>query len=264
MSERTVIDRVRLLNLFQRRVGVPAQAASWQQIAGFLGNPALSTGTTMTYQSHLRAWFTWLARSDLRLDDPMVHIDRVRAPRRLPRPVSDDQLQALLSEQMRPHVRVMVTLAAYMGLRAAEIARVHNRDVRGEQLHVTRKGGVETVLQIHPIVAAAAAGIPAVGWWLPSRPPPTRPMNPSSVSGALGRVMRRAKIEDGGGHRLRHWNGTTQLKTANLRVVQENLGHASIQTTVLYTHVDDAERRAAILALPVPLHVIRTPGRRPR
>ena len=158
----------------------------------------------------------------------------------------------------------MVTLAAYMGLRAAEIARVHNRDVRGDQLHVVRKGGAETVMQIHPIVAAAAAGIPATGWWFPSPTDPARPMRAASVSMSLGRVLRRAKVVGGSGHRLRHWNGTTQLRTANLRVVQENLGHASVITTQLYTHVDDADRRAAILALPVPLHVIRTPGRRPR
>ena len=113
---------------------------------------------------------------------------------------------------MTPRVRLMVTLAAYMGLRAAEIARVHNRDVRGDQLHVVRKGGAETVMQIHPIVAAAAAGIPAVGWWFPS-PAEPGPADAGrvGVDVQLGRVLRRAKVVGGSGHRLRHWNGTTQL-----------------------------------------------------
>ena len=52
-------------------------------------------------------------------------------------------------------------------------------------------------------------------------------------------------------HTLRHTSATRTLRaTGNLRIVQDNLGHARLETTRIYTHVQDAERQAAAEALP--------------
>lgn len=63
--------------------------------------------------------------------------------------------------------------------------------------------------------------------------------------------MRRAEIP-GSAHSLRHWYGTNVLRASggNLRIAQELLRHANIQTTTIYTLIDDTDRRAAILSLP--------------
>ncbi len=263
-SERTVDERVKVLRLLEVRSRVDPVEATWRHVARFLNNPRLSPSTVSTYQSHLREFYRWLILVDRREDDPMVKIPRVRRARRLPRPVTDDELQALLDTPMYRRTRLMVALAAFMGLRACEIAPVHGRDVRVDRLRIVRKGGREAMLRIHPAVAAAAAGFPRTGYWFPSPLDPATPIRPASVSAQLGRVMRRAGIPAGGGHRLRHWNATTQLDLgANIRVVQENLGHASLATTQIYTLVKDAAQDAAILSLPVPLHVVRSRRGRP-
>ena len=264
-SERTVKDRAKVLELLGRRSGVEPAAARWRDVARFLTDPRLSPSTVSTYQSHLREFYRWLVLVDRRADDPMVKIPKVRRPRRLPRPVSDEELQALLDTVMYRRTRLMVALAAFMGLRACEIAPIHGRDVRGDRLRIVRKGGREAMLRIHPAVAAAAAGFPQAGYWFPSPRNAGTPITPGSVSAQLGRIMRKAGIPTGGGHRLRHWNATTQLDHgANIRTVQENLGHASLATTQVYTLVKDAAQEAAILSLPVPLHVVRSRGPRRR
>ena len=90
-------------------------------------------------------------------------------------------------------------------------------------------------------------------------------MKAGSVSAQLGRIMRKAGIPTGGGHRLRHWNATTLLdEGASIRTVQELLGHASLATTQVYTLVKDAAQDAAIMSIPVPLHVVRSRAPRGR
>ena len=138
-SERTVTDRAKVLSLLRRRAGVEPADAGWRDVARFLGDPRLATSTVATYQSHLREFYRWMVLVDRRADDPMVKIPKVRRPRRLPRPVADDELQALLDTAMYRRTRLMVSLAAFMGLRACEIARIHGRDVRGDRLRIVRK-----------------------------------------------------------------------------------------------------------------------------
>jgi site-specific recombinase XerD len=111
---------------------------------------------------------------------------------------------------------------------------------------------------LHPAVQAEAAGYPARGWWFPSPADRTRPMSGNSVSATVSATMRRAGIH-GTAHSLRHWYGTTMLRGgANIRVVQENMRHVSLASTQIYTKVDDQERAAAVVLLPVPLHQVRS------
>ena len=110
-----------------------------------------------------------------------------------------------------------------------------------------------------------AAGFPAGGWWFPSTQRPGLPVGSQSVSRALVRVMERAKIH-GTAHWLRHTFATAQMDNgANLREVQANMRHSSLTSTQIYTLVSNEAQRAAIMALPVPWHEIRSRApRRPR
>lgn len=254
-ASRTVTERLALVVLLHTRGGLDPLNATWRELAGFLASPSFSVGTIQTYQSHMRAWFGWLVRAGVRQDDPTLMLGRPRSPRRVPRPVTDQELATLLSAPMYRRTRVMVLLAAYAGLRVHEIAQVRGEDQRGGTLRVVGKGGVQAALAIHPMIAGAAVSMPATGWWFPA-PGGGGHLTPNGVTTTVGRAMRRAGVS-GTAHSLRHWYATAQLRAgANIRVVQENMRHASLASTQLYTAVDDVERRDAILALPSALHVV--------
>jgi len=76
-------------------------------------------------------------------------------------------------------------------------------------------------------------------------------MSPRSVQMIVKRLAHEAGLEKQvTPHTFRHTAATRTLRaTGNLRIVQENLGHARLETTAIYTHVQDEERRLAALAL---------------
>lgn len=254
MSPRTIEHRLDIVGLLGRREQCDPASASWQTLASFLGK-CTSPGTRQTYQANLRVFYRWLVTvAEARTDNPVDKLHRARTPRRIPRPCSTEELARLLDSGIYARTRKMVKLAAYQGLRAHEIARFRGDHIdhrRGTVEVVCGKGGVTYILPLHPEVAAEAATSPAEGFWFPSPYDPSRPIHADSVSNVLSKAMRRAGIR-GSGHRLRHWYGTHALKAAggNVRVAQELLRHASLATTAVYTEVDDAERRAALNALP--------------
>jgi hypothetical protein len=79
-----------------------------------------------------------------------------------------------------------------------------------------------------------------------------QPLGVRTVQGLVEHLAREAGIEKRvSPHTLRHTSATRTLRaTGNLRIVQDNLGHARLETTRIYTHVQDAERQAAAEALP--------------
>ena len=77
-------------------------------------------------------------------------------------------------------------------------------------------------------------------------------LSPRTVQQLVRRLAERAGIEKRvSPHTLRHTAATRRLRAgANLRLIQQDLGHASVQTTQLYTHVVDSERQQAAQNLP--------------
>jgi integrase/recombinase XerD len=255
-AERTHRERRRLVEAVARHTGQEPAEFTADALAGYLaGLP--SAGTRSTYWGSLRAWFVWLVEiEELRTDNPMRKLRRPREPRRPPRPVTDDQLRRVLAAANRRRTRTWVLLATYQGLRVHEIAKIRGEDVDriAGTLRVVGKGGVDGLLPLHPVIAEEAEAYPARGWWFPSYDSYGRadePVLANTVSQIIGNTFRRAGVPCSA-HQLRHWFGTNTLRAAggNLRVAQELLRHASMATTALYTQVDDAERRAAILGLP--------------
>ena len=259
-SEKTIGCRVSTVRMLCARAGVDLPSATARQLAAALEDRAWSPGTLQTYHAQLRAFYRWAVRAGHRIDDPMLLLDRPRPVRYLPRPITNDELQAILGAELTAKTRLMVLLAAYAGLRASEIARIHGRDVDGDQLWVTGKGGKRAVVTLHAVgQRARPRRCPGPGGGSRRLSGPVKPVRGNSVTITVARAMRAAGV-NATAHRARHWHGSTQLRQhANIRVVQENMRHASLQSTQGYTEVADAERRAAILALPVPLHVVRTP-----
>jgi integrase len=194
--------------------------------------------TRRSYRSAVQGFFGWAVKQGHLGVDPSVGIPQVRVPQAAPRPAAEIVYREALMRADR-RTALMLRLAAEAGLRRAEVAQVHTRDVRGDvgvrQLLVHGKGGKERLVPITDELAAAIAaggaghtlGLATVG---------------EVCSAALGPGTTM--------HQLRHRFASRAYRgTRNLRAVQELLGHANVSITERYTQVDDEERRAAMMAV---------------
>jgi integrase/recombinase XerC len=168
---------------------------------------------------------------------------RPRRPRRLPdapRPEEVDELLAA-SEGGGPLAlrnRALLELVYSAGLRSAEAVGLDLADVdfERETVHVYGKGGKERVLPLGEEAARWAAL-----YLHEARPQLARGANDAFFLSATGRrldtsTLRRLVRHP---HRLRHAFATHLLEGgADLRVIQELLGHSSLSTTQVYSHVD--------------------------
>jgi len=231
----------------------------------------LEASTVARKLASLRTFYRFLAREGFCKADPTLGIASPRTPRRLPKPIPVDDCEALAeadaperetarprtSEASRLRDRAMVELLYGAGLRVGELVSldVRDLDLRRGDVRVWGKGDKERVV---PLAGAAREALEA---WLALRKRPGFLAEPLFTSlrprsdGELGRLSardvrrtlaRRARRAGVAGrihpHRLRHSYATHLLDMgADLREIQELLGHASLSTTQKYTGVS-AER----------------------
>jgi site-specific recombinase XerC len=149
-------------------------------------------------------------------------------------------LEAL--ENVEPRDRLAIMLAAYAGLRRAEIAGLHADDIGDRMLTVTGKGSKTRRVPIHPMLEEQLRIVKARGGYIFPNVN-GEPMKPDS----LGRRIARALPGKWSAHSLRHYYaGNVYRASHDLRAVQELLGHSSIATTQIYTQVNDDDLHAAV------------------
>ncbi|QEO10551.1 tyrosine recombinase XerC [Protaetiibacter larvae] len=224
------------------------------------GSEAGLAPTTLARRtSSARTFTAWLTRTGELASDPGLRLRTPRSGRRLPRVLTRPQLDTILERLQRraddddPIARrdlAVVELLYASALRVSELVGLDRADIDREArtLRVLGKGARERVV---PFGAPAARALDA---YLES----ARPRLATSASGDAvllgtrgGRLNTRSVYEliarelaefpgsgPAGPHTLRHTAATHLLDGgADLRIVQELLGHASLATTQLYTHV---------------------------
>jgi integrase/recombinase XerC len=216
--------------------------------------------------SAVKTFSTWAARRGLLAADPAVRLQVPRARRTLPAVLRADQAAAAMeaarlgAEQGDPLAlrdRLIVELLYASGIRVSELCGLDLDDVdTGRRLlRVLGKGNRERTVPFgDPALAALRC------WLADGRPALAGPRSGTALllGQRGGRVDPRAArtvvhqtvaavdgAPDMGPHGLRHSAATHLLEGgADLRVVQELLGHSSLATTQLYTHVTVARLRA--------------------
>jgi integrase/recombinase XerC len=217
----------------------------------------IGNASTARELSALKAFIAF-AREQAGDPDPLP--PRLRGPRLkkgLPRPVTPDEAVNLASlvdgiageDWIGARDRAVLLLMYGSGLRIAEALSLTGRDaVLGEVLQVTGKGGKQRLVPVLPITRAAVADyVRQCPWPLTPAEPLFRgakggPLSPGMVQKAMAQARRALGLPDTATpHALRHSFATHLLSAgADLRSLQELLGHASLGSTQIYTRVDAA------------------------
>jgi integrase/recombinase XerC len=219
-----------------------------------LGTRRLARATVARKAAALRAYFSWLLRQGRIGSDPARSLRAPSGGGRLPRVLSGGEVSSLLdvpaaSALERRDAAVLELLYA-AGLRVSELCGLDRGDVdlSGRTVTVLGKGGKQRRVPIHDTAVAALRA-----WFEDGRAELAGPPEAAFVNqrGArLGprdvrRILDRRAATPTHPHALRHTYATHLLDGgADLRVVQELLGHASLATTQVYTHVSKERLRS--------------------
>lgn len=249
------------LGMFARLHPDPA-AVTEEDCLAYLGSRVWAPETRKSARSALRTFYGWAVLRGGLEHDPAAHLPTVRVPAGAPHPVPSDVFEVALA-RADDKTRLMLLLAAYAGLRRAEIAQVHPaRDIADGALRVVGKGGRGRLVPLHPLLLAeidaelerrrrggvgsgyryrnAAA---ADGYLFPGQSPGS-----CTTPGAIGEAVSPLLGKHYTTHGLRHRFATrAYAATRDIRAVQELLGHSKPETTARYTAVPDGAKLSAVM-----------------
>lgn len=233
-----------------------------------LARARLSPRTAARRLSALRQFYRFLFSEGVRGDDPTDPLDPPRRGRPLPAILSEVEVDALLAAARAvegPAGRRLVALLEVLyatGLRVGELVRLPAAAAKTDPrfLVVRGKGGGERVVPLGEPARAALAGYLPVRrrftpagresrWLFPSPRARAGHLSRERVGQLLKALALDAGLDPGkvSAHVLRHAFATHLLaRGADLRSVQQMLGHADISTTQIYTHVLDARLKALV------------------
>jgi len=245
-----------LLSLRQDQPLNSLDTAQARRFVGALHSRGLSPRTLALTLSAWRGFYRWLARHHGFKANPLVGLRAPKAKRTLPKALSVDATQRLLEGEEGSAAdllrdRAMFELLYSSGLRLGELVALDvddgRLDLRHAEVTVTGKGSKTRTV---PVGAKARE---AIKQWIDKRQGIAAPGEKALFVGARGRrispavvgarlaawARRRGLVERVHPHMLRHSFASHVLQSSqDLRAVQEMLGHASISTTQVYTHLD--------------------------
>jgi integrase/recombinase XerD len=224
--------------------------------------PMPAASSLARLQSSVRGLHRYLAREGIAPSDPSGRLVPPKLPRRLPKALTIDQVERLLDasgpapgsdapgEPAQLRDRALLELLYATGARVSEAVRLDVDDLaRGDVLRLFGKGSKERIV---PVGSCARAAVDA--YLTRARPEYARrgaatprlflgargaPLSRQSAWLVIQHAAERAQLTAHvSPHTLRHSFATHLLQGgADVRVVQELLGHASVATTQIYTHV---------------------------
>ena len=214
--------------------------------------------------STLRRYFAWLRRTGVVTTDPARSLSSPRGEARLPRILHDHDLHAVLDlppDGDEPHLRrrddAVLELLYGCGLRVGELCGLDldHVDLRARTVTVLGKGGKTRQLPVgQPAADAVTAWLHGGRSAMAAITHPSGPDGPALFLNRRGhrltprdvrRLLDRRSPTPTHPHALRHSFATHLLDGgADLRAVQELLGHADLATTQIYTHVSRERLRS--------------------
>lgn len=215
--------------------------------------------------STLRSFYKYLATKAKLIDvNPLQDLDVPKIPHTLPCYLTLSEAQTLLSSvngKNKERDYCILCIFLNCGLRISEIVGLNIQDIREDHIRVFGKGSKERVVYINEacadainqylIIRKSVAAIDKNALFLSNRR--TR-ISREAVHSMVKNSLRKAGLDADkySSHKLRHTAATLMLQNGvDVRTLQELLGHDNLNTTQIYTHVDNSELRIAADANPL-------------
>ncbi|MDR7072617.1 site-specific tyrosine recombinase XerD [Fictibacillus barbaricus] len=221
----------------------------------FLKENGKASTTLARNIASIRAFHQFLFREKMTNQDPTLHIETPKTERKLPKVLSTDEVEALLdtpssNEPLSQRDKAMLELLYATGIRVSELVQLDLSDIHLSMgfIRCMGKGNKERIIPLGKMAQSAIESYLNAGRSVLLKRKKTEALflnhhgNRLSRQGfwkILKQLALKAKIDkELTPHTLRHSFATHLLENgADLRAVQEMLGHADISTTQIYTHV---------------------------
>jgi integrase len=241
--EATVRLRLIQLRRFARdHESLDPWAVTLDDIIDWMAGQRWASETRRAYRSAIRSFYRWALDTGRTDEDPTERLPAIRMAKPQPRPALDEEYQRAL-RQADDAERLALRLAGELGMRCAEVAQVHARDVResdsGWTLLVHGKGSKERTLPLPEHLVNALRT--REGYVFPGDF--DGHISPTWLSARISRLLPAGVTM----HALRHRFATKAYNIdRDVFTVQQLLGHASPATTQRYVQVNDTAKRRLV------------------
>lgn len=226
---------------------------------------ALSAASRARMITSIKGLYNYLTVKTKQLaSNPVQDMDTPKLKKSLPRYLTLEQSQRLLAAvdgKNRERDYCILCLFLNCGLRISEMVGMNLTDIHDDHILIHGKGGKERVVYLNEssceaindwlAVRRSIAAIDKNAMFLSAR---RRRMSVDAVQVMVKKTLAKAGIDPSAysTHKLRHTAATLMLQNGvDVRTLQEVLGHESLNTTQIYTHIADSELRTAALANPL-------------
>ena len=266
LSPNTVAGYLSDISLFFEESGLEPASVTPADIVDYLSerSDTLSKRSQARLLSAFRSFFDWMILEGAMKENPCDGVDPPKIGRYLPEVLSVQEVDDIIAsvDTSTPaglRDRAILEVLYGCGLRVSEAAGLRMSDIFAKEgfLRIVGKGDKERII---PLGEMAAEALEA---WYGARPEPCRGYEDFVFLNRSGKSLSRVSIfnmvkkqamlagvrKEISPHTFRHSFATHLVENgADLRVVQEMLGHESILTTEIYTHMDSSSWQGSILA----------------
>ena len=225
----------------------------------------LSASTRARKIAAIRSFFKYLTSKAHILDEnPLAYLDSPKIPKTLPTYLTLEESKRLLSAvegKNKERDYCILCLFLNCGLRISEIVGLNLSDLQTDHLRIFGKGSKERIVYLNDacldaiadylVVRSNIAAVDRNAFFLSNR---RSRMSTDAVHAMVKKTLKQAGLdpEKYSAHKLRHTAATLMLNNGvDVRTLQEVLGHENLNTTQIYTHVDNSGLRVAAASNPL-------------
>lgn len=221
----------------------------------------LTATSVMRKTASLRGFFKWLCANEICTTNPALTLEQPKVPKKLPKVMTVEEINTLLSQNLNKCEKVILELLYGCGLRVSELVnlKINDMDLSAKYLQCTGKGSKERIVPIGSKALKAIKDYEKERDFILQK---NRLTSKNLLLTEDGKNITRQEVytfihklgekihKSISPHTLRHTFATHLLENgADLRVVQELLGHSDVATTQLYTHISKKRLKEVYFAI---------------